>query len=486
MSKRLIKKISEGLENSTIFKKAVIGVFLISFSYWIYLIFASGILIRHDAIGYERIGSMIYKKGWVEYFKTGPNREPLYPLSIAISMRIAEAFSISYQLVQKIIQVLILFITQILILRLLSRLRIRNIIKLIAILYFAFSPAIVNSAFSLFSEIIAYPFVLGIIFLGALSWQAIYNSGTGRIITLGFSTALLFALAAFGKGIFQYVFLFFLIPFFCILLNSIKERNKNVLLRSILYIVAVVLVFNSFIAPFKLMNKRFNGHFEFTNRYIAVLFGNAAKRVSPLNSRILFAHLASIPGEGACRLFFSEDECRYCEFFTADYYGGEPLDKLLVGTSEDKIRSKTISLTFQTIAKNPLQYLMFMVIESLRMPFWESTQIGFVNYPSWLERLYNFKLFKNSLRLLIGFLTFLSLLYTLTIIYNKGIRLLDYPSGKSQDVILYLFIFLIIFSYTGLYSIFSILSRYALVISPLFITCIAYFINNQIYPPSHR
>jgi len=471
----------KGLDNPSIFKKAVVVIFLSCLSYWIYLIFASRILISHDAIDYEELGLMIYKNGWMEYFKTGPHREPLYPLSIAVSMKIADFFSVSYQLVQKVIQVMILFLTQILMFNLLNKLRISNRMKLITILYFGFSPAIVNSAFSLFSEIITYPFVLAIILIAVSSWRAIHNSGFRRIAALSFFTSILFALASFGKGVFQYVFLFFLIPYIFLFINSIRKRNKTILQRSVLYIAVAVLIFNSFIVPFKLMNKRFNGHFEFTDRYVAVLFGNAAKRVDPpLTSRLVAAHVASIPGKGVCRLFFSEKECRYCEFLAADDYVEGSLAELLENTPEDKIKSKTLSLTFKKIRKKPLQYVLFTGIEALRMAFWESTQVGFVDYPPWLEKLFSFKLFKNGLRLLMGIVTFLALFYMTTVIYKNRMKLFNPYLVENEGLMVCFFAFLIIFSYTGLYAFFSILIRYGLVIAPLYLICIAYFINNKV------
>ena len=91
------------LEKETIYKRAVLGVFLICLAYWGYLIFSSSMQISWDAIGYEKLGLIIYEKGWKEFFITGPHREPLYPFVISLSMGIADYFSVSYQLIQKIV-----------------------------------------------------------------------------------------------------------------------------------------------------------------------------------------------------------------------------------------------------------------------------------------------------------------------------------------------------------------------------------------------
>jgi hypothetical protein len=59
--------------------------FLASFIYWIYLTLTSHMIIEYDAINYEKMGKILAEKGWLEYFLSGPNREPLYPLLSKIS-----------------------------------------------------------------------------------------------------------------------------------------------------------------------------------------------------------------------------------------------------------------------------------------------------------------------------------------------------------------------------------------------------------------
>ena len=88
-------------------------VFLTTFLYWIYLVFTSRMTIAFDAIDYESLGKMLAEKGWIEFFRTGPHREPFYPALIAVCMRLGNFFGLSYQLIQVLIQFLILFLTQI-------------------------------------------------------------------------------------------------------------------------------------------------------------------------------------------------------------------------------------------------------------------------------------------------------------------------------------------------------------------------------------
>jgi len=468
------------LEKETIYKRAVLGVFLICLAYWGYLIFSSSMQISWDAIGYEKLGLIIYEKGWKEFFITGPHREPLYPFVISLSMGIADYFSVSYQLIQKIIQVVFLFVTQILTLLVLNKLRIKNAVKLLVLLYFGFSPAIVNSALALYSEIIVFPFVPAAVLLGVVSWQTIQARSFKNIVILSLGTSCIFILATFGKAIFQHVFTLFLIPYFCISISSIRKKNKVVLLNSAIYILIAFLVFNSSVVWYKSMNKKFNNKLEFTNRYVDGLFGCVAKRAEKLTSRKFFMYLASIPGEGVCRSFFSDKECRDGEYHRVDYHSRETLATLLKNTPKEEVKSKTIALTFKKAMQNPFQQILLIGFEMLKMPFWESTQIGYVFYPSWLENLFNFRLFKDGLRLIIAILTYCSIISLAIGILKKRNVLIIPGSSEAEIVITILFIFLIIVSYTGLYSLFLVITRYILPIAPLYIISIAYFFNNRV------
>ena len=68
--------------------------FCVSMIYWIYLWFSSDMIIRYDSLGYEKLGVVLYHNNWIEYLTSGPNREPLYPWLISISMHLADLLSI--------------------------------------------------------------------------------------------------------------------------------------------------------------------------------------------------------------------------------------------------------------------------------------------------------------------------------------------------------------------------------------------------------
>jgi len=126
-----------------------------------------------DANLYDLLGKMVHNKGWAHYFSQGPLQEPLFPLIISWSLRLSELFGPSYLAFQKGFQLFWLFITQLLTLNILRQLRINRRLGAAVIFYLGFSPALVNSALSLYSEIVVYPFVLGMVIAGSRAWQCI-------------------------------------------------------------------------------------------------------------------------------------------------------------------------------------------------------------------------------------------------------------------------------------------------------------------------
>ena len=91
---------------------AIDCVYCISYLYWFYLAATSQMLIVWDADNYEKLATLIHDKGWVAYFQTGLNREPLYPFFISVLMRISNTISASYQSLVVITQLTLLGITQ--------------------------------------------------------------------------------------------------------------------------------------------------------------------------------------------------------------------------------------------------------------------------------------------------------------------------------------------------------------------------------------
>lgn len=439
-------------------------------------------VIVYDAVGYESLGKMIYEKGWIEYFQTGPNREPLYPLSIATSMRLADIFNVPYQKIQTIFQILILFVVQILVLIIMAMCSFQTWPKLLAVFYLGFSPAIVNGGFSLFSEILAMPFVLLIIIFAARFWKEVYADWNEQVFLTPFFLSFAFIGAIGVKAIFQYIFYFFITIFLVGAITALLQNQKEVMKRILCSILIMFFLVGGFINGYKYMNKTYNGRFDFTDRYDFLLFGTAYKRVQPLSKDIWLAHVASIPGNNFCESAVNKEACLYPQFFGGDALWPKVLPPLLSGTPEEEIPSKTVHLSFEEIRKNPLQYLFLTFLESLKMGFWESTQIGFVNYPEPVTHLYQNKLFKNSIRLVMTFLTYVGLFLIALEIFRSWKKRIEFsPAVNSLLVLSCIFCMIVIF--TGLYSIFAILSRFALPIAPLYVMSAAYFLDRAINAP---
>ncbi len=457
----------------------LISAFVICFVYWMYLFFSSHMLIKHDALCYYKLGTMIREHGMKEFFMTGPNREPLYPLMVASSMRIADYFSINYQQLQKLLQIFILFISQIIVAFILQKIGVSRFVQSLAVLYMGFSPAIVNSAFSLYSEIASFPFVLMIILCAFYSWDALVKgSQIGRIIMLSLLTGFAFACASFVKAIFQYVFVMFIILFICLIFNAYQKKKKDIILSGIIYPLVCSTLFLAIVLSYRFVNKIYNGRFDFTNRYDVLLFGNAAKRVDKLNKKLFIAHILSVPGGGVCRKFFDEDTCRYPEFHYADIYWSRLLPGLLGHHPTPEDSSKIIYLSFCKIMENPLQYFFLTGLEAMKMAFWESTQIGFVAYPDLLKRLFDNMIFKNMIRMIVSLITYIAIIYAFICLYRNRYAL-SCSNDSNNAIIIVFFILVIIIPFTLLYSMYSILARFALPIAPLYIIIIAFFFDRM-------
>jgi len=116
---------------------------------------------------------------------------------------------------------------------------------------------------------------------------------------------------------------------------------------------------------------------------------------------------------------------------------------------------KTLLFSFDKFRERPGQYIVLMGIESLRMPFWESSQLGFVSYPSWLKRIFDLSIFKNGIRLCVSLLTLLALCFGCVHIFKKRKLLVTVGAPNNDEIQIIVFSFLMIFSYTGLYAIFK-------------------------------
>jgi hypothetical protein len=446
---------------------------LISVLYWIYLYFATKMVVIYDAANYLSLAQLINDRGWSEFFRQGPQREPLFPFILSMSIRLATFASANYLKVQTAVNILFLLATQLLILRVLREMRINGYISATAIFYFGISPAIINSAFSLWSEIVTLPFVLLIAYAGAKLWIAM-RRGSRVGIPWALALSLTFIVISLAKAIFEFVFYVFSIPFLLLLFYSSMKKWKGIIVVSISSLLILFAGYLAFLQGFKSLNQNFNGHYVLAGRGPFIIYGSAVKRTKDLDHRMFWAGVASIPGEGVCRKMFSNEECDYWTELSQDQFGLSRLDTLKAqGLQGNDLDRTMMQEATRIILKKPGKYLWWFILEGFKMFFWESTQFGFVEYPATLQRIYDNTLFKNGLRLVLFLFTALGFTTAVVEVVRNRKRLLE--PGSDGFSLLFLFLSVIaIAAFVFFYSFSTIHTRYAAPLAPLFLIFVAY------------
>jgi hypothetical protein len=444
--------------------KKIAGVFLLSLLYWLYLSLTTRMDIVFDSIGYASLARLIYSQDWITFFTTGPNREPLYPLLIAASMHIGHFTGLAYVRIMAFFGVMLLFLTQIMAYKILRLLNIRDSICAIVLAYLALSPALNNTAFSLYSEIATLPIVLGIILISAQVWKAISQDKREESLINGAILGILLSAATFVKAVFECISPVYLIILFTTVFLSDKTKRISALL---LCLVAAVSFYYAPITDYKLLNKQYNGTFTITNRSSWMIYGNAARRMEPLTVKRFAEALAYVPGEGVCSGFFGPRECKSWSFEKSDELGFAKQNELMVRHLPlERINAALLADSAQKALQNPLQYVLLGAIEGLKMFFWESTKIGFVSYPHWLQNIYNVKLLNDGLRLSVSLISFIAVIS----IWRQGLMPQKSPIAFLIGMLIFIYIFF--------FSFVSTLTRYALPIAPLYLIAIGVWLNN--------
>ncbi len=469
-----VKQAAQALGLSIFRKKPWLLIFAICFIYWLYLIFHTKMPVVFDSIDYENTGRVIYQNGWLDFFRTGPHREPLYPALIALSMAWADFLSTDYQVILKVFQVVFLFLTQILLIVLLRKLNVRGGIIKLSVFYFGISPAAVNAALSEYYEIVVFPFVVAAVLLASSLWSDIhqkrrYGSVLGKTILFG----VCFSLLALGRGVFQYVFYFFIFPFCVSALLALFNRRGWLLRRLLIFISVAFVIFYSVTSYIKTMNLRYNGQYVFCKTHLSILLGSAYKRSQPISPRIIVVHIASVPGKGVCQLFFSKQECDYADWFGSDQFRLTEAAQRMETIPKDRQQQEVFRLALEKVIDHPFQYLFFSTVDATKMPFWESTQIGYVDYPAFLTKFYNHLFVRFGLRLLVGLMTIASFVFVTFVLWRVKFNM----RGEQRNTAMLFFAWLMITSYTFFYSLCYVLTRYALPIASMYIVCISFAIN---------
>ena len=459
------------------FPLSVASVLLLSLIYWLYLSQTIRMDIVFDSHDYRFLGRMIYYQGWISYFTTGPNREPLYPLLIALSMIFEHCTGVTFVKIMAIFDVIIMSLTQVLTYKILRLLNIRQGICVLILTYLALSPAFNNSAFSLYSEIATFPFILGIILASFYAWEAIAQSRWQKSILYGALLGLLLTAATFIKAVFEcitptYLIIFFVTVYYCSFRDCFVTLAMTRILPLILCLIAAISFYYVPVTGYKWLNQHYNGNFVITDRASWALYGNTARRIEPLTIKRFEGALASTQGEYYCGILLGPKEGDFWSFRESDVLGHTKLSELKSKhLSLERINANLLRSSVQEAFQHPFQYILLTFVEGLKMFFWERVHSGgFVNFPHWLEKIY-------AIPRLFNFLCFLVNEVTIIAVVSLWMKVLT--PYKSPIPFL---IGVLLFLYILFYSFFFILTRYALPIAPLYLISIGLWIEQNLAP----
>jgi len=452
-------------------------VFILSLLYWIYLACTCQPVIVHDSIEYHRLGQLLLNEGWVEYFQTGPQREPLYPLMIAAAMNIGNKLSVEYITILYIIQMLFLFCTQYLTYRLLKKLNISSTISICILLYLAISPSIVNLYLSVYSEIVTYPFILGIAWIGAASWQSLKHASKLKITLLAAALGILFCGILASKAIYEYV-LYAHIFIFCIpLLISLIKKDKKLLINSALFLLIFQFMSLGPMSLYKSINEKYNGYSVITGgRGAHHIHASARRRTDPLDAPKVKALLARVVSDHFCESYLKLTNCQYWHIQKFD---NTELVEYLKPYPEDRHESETTKLGIKIALSNPIQFTLLSGSEAVRLFIWETMNIGFVTYPQWLTHIFRNTTLEYILSIGWAVISLIGFFYVVCSIIRQRKELFNFDLTIQNSTVLLLFLISIITTHVGLYSIVMTVTRFSSPIVPLLLICVAYFLNKK-------
>ncbi len=445
-----------------------VGLFL----YWAYLAFVTEPILVHDAKGYQDLAQMIYQKGWKAYFISGPNREPIYPFFVSLCMRMGGEDS--YQTALKFFQFGFLLTALILTFVILAKCRIAPWIRIFAIAYLGVSPAFVNSALSIYSEIVTFIPILGIILLSTTAWSCFQEDSSGPSLKYGLGLAVFFIAITLSKGIYEIIFPFFLVPFIVLAMDAFFAKNKKVFRNVTLFLLTSVLVYGVCIAGYKGLNKRYNGLFTLTDRGAWAMYGNTARRQEPLTLRRFLAGGAyNLFGEDDCAALIDRASCHFWDIRTSDDLAAQKNYEVSAKFPLAQRDVEFAKLIRERILHNPLQYIVLTGFDWVHMFFWESTRIGFVAYPDWLDKIFDNAVFAKFLRFVVGLISLFSTV--LCCFYLWRHKKIFWQADQRQSIFLSTLFFLIylIVCHVSFYSLFATVARFALPIAPLFVLVVA-------------
>ena len=111
------------------------------------------------------------------------------------------------------------------------------------------------------------------------------------------------------------------------------------------------------------------------------------------------------------------------------------------------------------------------------MLFWEKTTEGLVVYPDWLDKIFTNPYLKILLPIVMMILSVIALIINLHFLFKHYQDIFNIQSSHNQQAFIIFYIIFLIIIFISLYSFFFILKRYVCTLIPLYLTLIAFGIN---------
>jgi hypothetical protein len=198
------------------------------------------------------------------------------------------------------------------------------------------------------------------------------------------------------------------------------------------------------------------------------------------------AALSYIPGEGVCHKTSSKDDCFFWSIIPADGFAHIKIVELEhQGVPPNELDQALLEASKKKILEHPFQYTAFYFLESLKIFFWESTQIGSVQYPPWLKNIYDNSIIQNGTRLILSLLTIFGFFYTMKLLWERKKKITSLQNQSNGPTILCLLIIVLIVAFTILHSLIEIIPRYIFTIAPLFLILIGFSLDKKLTRNNH-
>lgn len=452
---------------------------LISLFYLSFLALTTRPIIFNDAQGYVDLAQSFLHEDWKNYFITGPNREPLYPIVLALTMRWAEVLGASYATWQIMMQMGLLVLTQILTRRILQGLHVCDGLTAAAVLWIGFSPALVNSGLIVYSEILSYPLILWSMLNISRVWAHLPSRMTA--VSAARSGALLgstLLLTTLVKSSFEPITLAVILIYAISALLAIKENPRS-FKTALIIILTLVAVYQIPIVAIKLLNKKYNGNYTLTGRASTALRGNTLRLVeAPLNKNHLSSAASYIPGLEFC----DQLKLKECYYWSVPY-----LDLRIQRSNEEQaqqsgieeVSGKNLADLAGMIFAHPLPYVLYSSMEGLKILFWEGTQTSYLTYPAVIEHFYQNRGVQYALRFVAAALSLAAIIYGWIMTWKLRRHWWDLNDRDSSACSVF-WIMTVVTLYMLMMSRFYLIPRYALPIAPLFIVLIAWGIDSAV------